>query len=215
MPRAITHELKLRDCREKLDFFLNRLAPLGSRIGCVLIQLPLAFNPRHDEAALRSFVRSLPGDFRFAIEFPHHDWHLPRIANLLGEYAISWVWNDISTPGQQSRAAFEFFPQTADFLYIRLMGDPAAKFHDASIARDSGGLLWPRDASIESWALKIKNHLQECRRVFIFAGNHFEGASPLTCRRIALHFNLEIHLPEIDPAKRTPPVPQSSQLNLL
>src|SRR5262245_43572491 len=38
LPREITHERKLRDCREPLDAFLAGIEPLGEKLGAVLIQ---------------------------------------------------------------------------------------------------------------------------------------------------------------------------------
>jgi uncharacterized protein YecE (DUF72 family) len=40
LPRAITHERKLAGTRELVDAFLDQLAPLRPRIGCLLVQLP-------------------------------------------------------------------------------------------------------------------------------------------------------------------------------
>jgi uncharacterized protein YecE (DUF72 family) len=195
-PREVTHEAKLRDCREKMEAFLEGIAPLRAKLGCVLIQLPPGFSPRHDETALRDFIFHLPLDFRYAVEFRHADWHLPRIVHLFEQHRICWVWNDTTPLDAQNRAAFEFLPQTTDFLYVRLMGDLGTKYHgDGSRARRYRGLSSPRDTSLESWAAKIQRHIAESSRVFIFANNHFEGFSPLTCQRLAAHLGIRIELP--------------------
>ncbi|MEI8341969.1 MAG: DUF72 domain-containing protein [Verrucomicrobiota bacterium] len=215
MPRAITHEARLRDCGAKLDYFLESLNPLRPKLGCVLIQLPAAFVPRHDESALRHFVASLPADIPFAIEFRHGDWHLPRIGHLLEEHGLCWVWNDTSPLEKQASAAFEFLPQTADFLYVRLLGNTSDRYRaDGSRIHCYDRLQWPRDSSLESWAIKIKNHLEASKHIYRFANNHFEGFSPLTCQRIARQFDLEIRLPAPEPPK-VAAEPASSQLNLL
>ena len=205
MPRAITHDLRLRDCWAKLDFFLESLTPLRPKLGCVLIQLPPTFLPRYDEPALRHFVTELPRDFSFAIEFHHPDWHRPRIAHLLEEHAICSVWSDTTPFTKQADAAFEFLPQTADFLYVRLLGDRNDRYR-ASDGRihQYDSLRWPRDSSLESWAIKIKNHFDASRRVFIFANNPFEGFSPATCQRIARHFGIEIQLPTFEALQPKP-----------
>lgn len=209
MPREITHELRLRDCEAKVEAFLEGIAPLQDKLGCILVQLPPHFSRRHDEAALRNFVMHLPRGLRFAIEFHDADWHRPRIAHLLEENQICWSWTDVSSLDQQNRAAFEFLPQTTSFLYLRLLGDLGLKYEASH-----GALLWPRDSSIESWAIKIKNHLAETSRIFIFVGNHFEGFAPLTARRIASQLGLQIQLPQIDESKTHEEAPDP-QLNLL
>lgn len=215
MPRAITHDARLRECGAKLDFFLESLIPLRPKLGCILIQLPPAFTPRHDETALRHFIATLPDDFSYAIEFRHGDWHLPRIARLLEDHGICWVWNDSSPLEKQAGAAFEFLPQTAGLLYVRLLGNTTDRYRaDGSCIHRYDCLQWPRDSSLESWAIKIKNHLAASSRVFIFANNHFEGFSPVTCSRIAQYFNMEITLPPHVPPHELPE-PATSQLNLL
>ena len=211
MPRAITHDLRLRECEAKLDFFIESIIPLRPKLGCILIKLPPSFLPRYDEQTLRHFILRLPRDCSFAIEFPHGEWHLPRIGHLLEEHRICQVWNDTTPFAKQADAAFEFLPQTADFLYIRLLGDRNDRYRasDGAIHRYDS-LQWPRDSSLESWAIKIKNHFPASRRVYIFANNSFEGFAPLTCQRVARLFNLEIPLPT---QKELQPPPD--QLDLL
>ena len=45
LPAFITHEKRLRDCDADIALFLERLMPLGSRIGPVMIQLPRDLGP--------------------------------------------------------------------------------------------------------------------------------------------------------------------------
>jgi uncharacterized protein YecE (DUF72 family) len=207
LPRAITHEARLRACEAKLDFFLESIEPLRSRLGCVLVKLPASFGVGADETALRHFVKRLPRTFRFAIEFRHGDWHLPRIIHLLEAHQVGWVWNDNSPLNRQHGAPFEFFPQTSDFLYVRLLGDMAH-------APAPDGHFCPRDASLEGWGIKIRKHLAECARVFLFAGNGFEGFAPLTCRRVARHLGIPIDLPGLEgPEARA--ASEAGQLKLL
>lgn len=196
MPREITHEMRLRDCGEKVNAFLEGLEPLRRKLGCVLIQLPPGFAPRRDERALKDFLAALPPSFRFAVEFRHPDWHLPRIVHWLEERRVCWVWNDTTTLREQNLGAFEPLPQTTDFVYIRLLGDLDAKYRaDGSRIHRYGSLMWPRDSSLENWVVKIQKHLAESERVFVFASNHFEGAAPLTCRRVARLLHIPLELP--------------------
>ncbi len=181
LPREITHERHLRDCREPLEEFLRDMAPLHSRLGCFLAQLPPAFVPPRDEHALRTFVAELPRGFRFAVEFRNAEWHLPRVVSLLEEHNVCWVWNDLTSAEEQNRACFEFLPQTADFLYLRLLGDIA-------------GAPQPRTSGLDNWAMKIEKHAAEAAPVFVFLGNHFEGHAPLSAQRLASR--LGITLPE-------------------
>ena len=196
LPREITHERRLRESKDLLLEFLDRLAPLGRKLACVLIQLPPSFAPKADEDALREFLDDLPSDTRFAIEFRHSGWHQPRIAQILKARGVCSVWNDLTPVNHQQEGAFEFLPDTADFLYVRLMGDLAKKYEDQSgTAHRYRELLWPRDAALESWAVRIAQNAASRAGVFVAANNHFEGFAPLTCQRLGALLGLQIDLP--------------------
>jgi uncharacterized protein YecE (DUF72 family) len=196
LPRAITHACRLRDCANELNQFLRAIEPLETKLQVILIQLPPAFSPGDGKTALRAFLRQLPKAFRFAIEFRHGGWHRPQIIGLLEKYHIGWVWADTSPLNERNLAPFEFLPRPADFLYLRLLGDYATKYHtDGSHLHSYGKLLWKREAALESWALRIERHLSEVRSVFAFVSNHFEGFAPETCQRLARRLGFELPLP--------------------
>jgi uncharacterized protein YecE (DUF72 family) len=199
LPRAITHERGLRDCQAELNQFLRALEPLGQKLHVVLIQLPPFFTPRNGRQALRSFLEQLPRDFRFAIEFRDPGWHRPQHIHLVEKYRVCWVWADTSPLNERNLAPFEFLPRTADFLYLRLLGDYATKYDsDGQRVHRYGKLLWKREAALESWALKVEKHLGEVRSVWSFVNNHFEGFSPETCQRLANRLGYDLTLPSAE-----------------
>lgn len=69
-PREVTHELRLEGADEETGEFLERLAPLGARLGPALVQLPGSFGPGH-LGALDAFLAGLPKAFRYAVEVRH------------------------------------------------------------------------------------------------------------------------------------------------
>jgi len=200
LTREITHERRLRDVGGLLETFLQQLEPLGEKLGCVLIQLPPSFRPRQDEQVLRAFVRGLPQNVRFAIEFRDHEWHLPRVLRLLEEHRVCWVWTDVTPLDHQAEGAFEFLPQTTDFSYLRLLGDLGRKYgpdgHPLHAYRQT---LWPRDASLENWATRLRQRAKGPSRLLVHAANHFEGFAPATARRLATLLELPV-LPFPEPA---------------
>ena len=74
LPQTITHEHGLAKSAKLLDAFLADLAPLGSRLGCLLVQLPpsLAFDAR----VARAFFTALRNRFDrgVALEPRHASW---------------------------------------------------------------------------------------------------------------------------------------------
>ena len=205
LSRAITHERRLRECEGLLENFLEGLEPLRPKLGCVLIQLPASFKPASDDDALRRFLLALPRDWRFAVEFRNHAWHMPKVVHWLQDSRVAWAWTDTEPHSHQAEGAFEWLPLTADFLYVRLLGDLSTKFGPGGKRRIAryDHLLWPRDRSIENWGVKIRHHLEESGRVFLFAANHFEGCSPLTAARLARSLGLSLSLPKLDEEEET------------
>jgi uncharacterized protein YecE (DUF72 family) len=196
LPRAITHACRLRDCTTELNAFLRAVEPLAAKLQIILIQLPPSFAPKDGKTVLRSFIKQLPREFRFAIEFRHPGWHRPNIIRLLETHRICWVWADTSPLNERNLAPFEFLPLTTDFLYLRLLGDYSTKYDgDGRHLHHYEKLLWKREAALESWSLKMQRHLSEVRNAWAFVGNHFEGFAPETAQRLAQRLGFELPLP--------------------
>ena len=69
----MTHQARLRDCEDVLEFFCERARVLGSKLGILLFQLPPYFRKNLD--VLDAFVQLLPSDLSVAFEFGHDSWH--------------------------------------------------------------------------------------------------------------------------------------------
>jgi len=69
-PRLITHDAGLVGAEREVESFLSRMAPLGSRLGPFMLQLPPSFGPGQ-LSRLESFLSRLPDGFDYAIEFRH------------------------------------------------------------------------------------------------------------------------------------------------
>ena len=200
MPKLITHEMRLRNCRRELDAFLNSLRPDGREtrggVDPVLARLPARCTTR---TPCRSFMGWLPaGKISFAVEFRHPEWHQPRIVRMLQEHGVAWTWNDLSPLETEDEAPFSFLPQTGDFLYVRLMGDLETKFRpDGERQFRYGSLLWSREQGLEFWAQRLKKHLDDTRNIYVMVNNHYEGFSPLTCQRLGKMLGMEVELPSL------------------
>jgi uncharacterized protein YecE (DUF72 family) len=91
IPSTITHDQRLGDSAALLKAFLADLAPLGSRLGCLLVQLPpsLAFDAR----VARAFFSVLRKRFDrgVALEPRHASWFGNRADRLLKEFEVARV----------------------------------------------------------------------------------------------------------------------------
>lgn len=94
MPRTITHDQRLADSARLVDAFLSDLAPLGSRLGCLLAQLApsLAFDARVARTFFKVLRRRFDGGI--ALEPRHASWFDARADRLLQEYEIARVAAD-------------------------------------------------------------------------------------------------------------------------
>lgn len=200
LPRELTHERALRDSAGPAAEFFEALRPLGPKLASVLIQLPPYFTLQEHEHSLRDFLRHLPSTSpALAVEFRDPTWHTPRIAHLLEEHGAAWVWNDTSTLADSAKSPFGFWPRTAWFLYVRLLGDLQTKYAaDGRTLRDYRHIGWPRDSALESWAEKIRATLPEVQRVLVYCNNHYEGFSPATAMRLAKLLGVDISLPTLE-----------------
>lgn len=105
MPRAITHEGRLRRAREPLRRFLAEAAGLGDRLAVILVQLPpsFAFEPR----PVRNFFGLLAQMFGGAVvcEPRHASWFAPAADRALAALQVSRAaadparWPDAQLPG--------------------------------------------------------------------------------------------------------------------
>ena len=119
LPRAITHDLKLRRTTRLLDVFLAECAGLGEKCGPLLVQLPpsLAF----DRRVVTTFLRTLRLRFAGPIvcEPRHPSWASRAAESVLTEHRVARVAAD------PARAPEFAHPGGWDgLLYIRLHGSP-------------------------------------------------------------------------------------------
>ena len=69
-PREVSHDKLLIDSAAEVATFLDRVAPLGDKLGTLMLQLP----PRFDGPQLprlRGFLERLPGGLTYAVELRH------------------------------------------------------------------------------------------------------------------------------------------------
>lgn len=116
--RYITHRKRLLPSERyprAVGDLLDRLAPLGDKLGPVLFQLPPQMPL--DLPRLRAFLRRMPQreGVRVVFEFRHPSWHVPEVFDLLGEHGVAFCMHDFGgkpTPREV----------TARTVYVRFHG---------------------------------------------------------------------------------------------
>jgi uncharacterized protein YecE (DUF72 family) len=97
-PREISHDKLLVDCAAEVHTFLDRVAPLGDKLGTLFLQLP----PRFDGPQLprlRAFLAGLPAGPRYAVELRHDTFFRDGrdqtdVLSLLREHSVDLVTMD-------------------------------------------------------------------------------------------------------------------------
>lgn len=178
MPRAITHERRLREAADVLGEFLDRARELGAKLGPILLQMGPDFAP--DELpAIERFLPALPRDLRFAIEVRQSAWMygavLPRLLDLLAHHGVALALSDGRWIRRKTMLELAERP-TADFLYVRWMGPDRA-------ITDYSHIQFDRSEEMRAWAevLKRAAHTKE---IYGFFNNHFAGHSPASAREM-------------------------------
>jgi uncharacterized protein YecE (DUF72 family) len=77
-------------------------------------------------AVLAVFLKKLPAERRFAVEIRNKNWLDARLADLLREHKIALVLQDLSHMPGPVELSKKFDPITADWTYIRWLGDRKA-----------------------------------------------------------------------------------------
>ncbi|MDQ3059060.1 MAG: DUF72 domain-containing protein [Pseudomonadota bacterium] len=140
LPKAITHQQRLRDCAALLDAFLAQVTNLGGRLGCLLVQLPptLAF----DAAVAQAFLHALRERHASAValEPRHASWFSDEADGLLNDWQVGRVLAD-PLVHEAGRLPGGF----SKLVYVRLHGSPRMYYSaytpdrlDAVIARLQG-----------------------------------------------------------------------------
>jgi uncharacterized protein YecE (DUF72 family) len=187
VPQRITHESRLSNMGGRLGEFVEALAPLGDKLGPLLVQMPAEFE-RDDGTVgvLDRFLAAAPRDVRIAVEFRHASWHVAGTWELLRRHraALAWTaWRDLPRATEV----------TSDFLYLRWLGDrrEIAKYDRVQVDRTPDFAVWEED---------LKRALPEVREVYGYFNNHWAGHSPASANEMKRRLGLAT----VDPRDRWP-----------
>jgi uncharacterized protein YecE (DUF72 family) len=193
-PRSVTHDRYLEDCVDEWRRFLDLTGALGEKRGPVLLQFPYVSRSQSAEEyrtgreflrRLRGFLNVVPPEGRFVVEVRNRTWIGPELLDLLSDRGIALALVDYHTmpgPAELFRAAD---PVTADFAYIRFLGNH--RLMDDRVARareqgarksDWGELIMDRTEEIRAWIPPIQELLGRLPAVYAFFNNHYAGFAP-------------------------------------
>lgn len=97
-PRTISHDLQLEGAEAATEGFLELLAPLASRLGPLMLQLPPSFGPQRLDR-LAAFLDDLPRGYHYAVEVRHERFFdgsaaETKLEDMLRDRGVEWVTLD-------------------------------------------------------------------------------------------------------------------------
>lgn len=185
LPREISHEGPLANKSAVTRAFVERMAPLGARLGPFFLQLPPGY--RADKLDdLERWLAAWPSEHRIAVEVRHDDWYAApgeqALMDLLERYNAGRVLMDVRPldagplPGAEddlrkardNKPAVPLHPlRSSDIALVRYIGHP-----DLAL---NAPLL-------DEWADRAAAWLDAGIDVFFFMHCPVERQSPALCR---------------------------------
>ena len=200
LPREISHEGPLAAQVDTTLAFVERLAPLGGRLGPFFLQLPPAYRADKIDDLAR-WIAAWPRDRRLAIEVRHEDWYAEpgesALMELLERYGAGRVVMDVRPlnagplPGADAdlQAARDRKPdvpmhplRSGDIALVRYIGHPEF------------GLNAP---FLDEWAEQVARWLSEGTSVYFCCHCPDERRSPSLCREFQRRLELLAEVPAL------------------
>lgn len=161
--RQATHVLRLRDCHEVVQRWLERMRQLGTKLGVVLVQLPPGLH--RDVPLLQDFLRLFPENVRVAVEFRDSSWECDEVYEMLRTLGVAHC--TISYPAYPMD-----WTVTAPFAYVRLHG--VSQAYDYCYSR----------AELQELAVHIHELLSKVEQVFVYFNNDTNAYAPDNARQL-------------------------------
>lgn len=182
VPKEITHDKLLADCADDLKRFVDVMDLLGDRLGPLLIQVQYLNRkamPTPDAflARLEPFLGLLPSGRRWALEIRNKAWIRPPLLEMLRARNVALALIDHPWMPRPGEFADPESLLTADFAYIRWLGDRHA-IEERTKTWDR--TILDRTEDLRGWVPLVRRFLATGRWVFAFANNHYAGHAPST-----------------------------------
>ncbi len=150
-----------------LDYFLAGIAELGAKAGPLLFQFPKFSKKVFPEAGpfldrLDAYLAGLPAIFRYAVEVRNPEWVAPPLLAVLKKHRTALALAELD--------AFPATEVTADFVYVRLIGD-RKKMEAMTESFDQP--VVDRAADVARWGAALTP--VQANRIYVYAGDYYAG----------------------------------------
>ena len=179
-PTVITHEKVLADCEPETVEFLKAAQELEGKLGPLLLQFPYfgrgAMSEEDFLRRLGNFLQGMSGEFPVAVEIRNRGWLQARLLELLARHnvALALIDHPYMPPPDQIPLPP---PLTADFAYVRLLGDRKAIEEKTTVWND---VIVDRTAELQNWVAICREVVRRGMQTHVYVNNHYAGFAPAT-----------------------------------
>jgi uncharacterized protein YecE (DUF72 family) len=184
VPQIITHEKALVDCDSEFEEFVKTMDILGPKLGPMVFQFSLFDRwefPKQDSflGVLTPFLKKLPTDHKFVIEIRNEKWLDAKFADVLREHNIALALTDTSFMPRPWEMKEKFDLITADFTYVRWLGDRKAIEEQTNVWSQT---IVDRTSDLKNWVALFREFVAKKMKIFAYANNHYAGHGPDTVK---------------------------------
>ena len=197
VPRVITHEKLLCDCREEVEGFVSSIETLGRKLFCALLQMGYfnrsAFESLHQFLdVLASFLEIWPRRVvPLAVEIRNPRWVTQELMDVLSEHGAAFTLTDQKWMPSPSEVFEGLDPITGPVGFVRLLGDREGI---EKVATTWDKIVLDRGDDLDRTAHVVRS-MAEKVPVAVFANNHYAGHSPETARMLRSRLGLPEPVP--------------------
>jgi uncharacterized protein YecE (DUF72 family) len=216
LPRDVSHSGPLAPQIEAARAFVERLAPLGPRLGPFFLQLPPGYGPAQRDD-LERWLAAWPAGYGLAVEVRHPDWYAQpgegELMELLERHGAGRVvmdvrpireggeGGDLLDDARERKPDVPMHPlRSAGMAMVRYIGHPEPERNDAFL---------------DEWAERLAAWLAEGTEVYLFMHCPDDTLSPALCRAIQSRLERLGAVPPLPWDSQEPPPPAApEQLSL-
>jgi uncharacterized protein YecE (DUF72 family) len=187
IPQIITHEKVLIGCESEFDEFIATMRLLEHKLGPMLFQFPKfdKWALKDSEELLRRLDKFLERvanhDLRFVVEIRNKPWLDLSLTDFLRERNVALALTDTSFMPRPWELKQSFDLITADFAYVRWLGNRKGI---EEIATTWDKPIVDREPDLMNWVKFLREMVlnKNLRKIFAFANNHYAGHAPSTVK---------------------------------
>jgi uncharacterized protein YecE (DUF72 family) len=171
-----------------LSEFLERLHPLGKKLGPVMFQFEYLNRKKMPDAAVffekfGEFIDRAPKGYLYALETRNPNYLSSALFDFLGTRGLGFVYLDGYYMPPIGEVFDKFHPATGSFQVIRLHGGDRGKIEERT-GNQWDAVVDPKPGGLQSAARIIRAGSKKRATTYVNVNNHYEGSAPLTIRRL-------------------------------